>query len=133
MTGGTRVVKPKPMTQAEKDRLLALLDRPARWCQGAEARDARGEAVRYNAPEAVAWDIVGGMCYLFGWDRSLAIFAQAWRQITKRASGREAIAMDSTAVRWLQDFNDESKTDYTLVITRLRGLRVRSEAPPRVV
>jgi hypothetical protein len=31
------------------------------WCQGAFARDARGEAVNATAPEAAAWSVVGAL------------------------------------------------------------------------
>lgn len=114
------------MTQDEKDSLLTLFAKPTGWCQQAEARDCRGEAVHYHDPEAVAWDIVGGMCRLFGWSRSMKLFAQTWRQITGRRPGCPELGSEMHAMRSLQDFNDLSDTDYDLVISRIRGVRVWS-------
>lgn len=113
------------MTQEEKDRLLILLEHPSRWCQGAEARDRRGEAVHYNDAGAVSWDLAGGMCHLFGWNRSVKLFVQTWRQLADRPAKSQGLDPERLAMRWLQDFNDVAATDHEFVITRIRDLKVR--------
>ena len=112
------------MMQYEKDKLLALFENKSRWCQHVEARDKRGSPVHYNDERATAWDVVGGMCFLFGWERACKLFAQVGRHVTglKRDQGlrnREAAAMAS-----LLDFNDKCDTTYDLVMARLRDMRV---------
>ena len=117
------------MMQHEKDRLLALFENESRWCQCVEARDERGDPVRYNDATATAWDVAGGMCFLFGWERACKLFLQVDRDITglKQRNGlrnREIAAMTS-----LQDFNDKDDTTYDLVMARLRDLRVYYRKP----
>ena len=117
------------MMQYEKDKLLALFEDENRWCQCFEARDRRGNPVRYNDKAATAWDVVGGMCFLFGWERACKLFLQVSRDVTglKRGPGlrdREMVAMAS-----LQDFNDQRDTTYDLVMARLREMRVYDRQP----
>ncbi len=118
------------MMQYEKDKLLALFEDENRWCQRFEARDGKGKPVRYNDKAATAWDVVGGMCFLFGWKRACKLFAQAGRQITgvKRVAGfrdHEMAAMAS-----LLDFNDRYDTTYDLVMAKLRDMRVHCRKLP---
>ena len=114
------------MMQDEKEKLLTLFEDENRWCQHVEARDQRGNPVHYNDATAAAWDVVGGMCFLFGWERACKLFLQVSRDVTglKRGPGlrdREMVAMAS-----LQDFNDQRDTTYDLVMARLRDMHVYS-------
>ena len=117
------------MTQNEKDELLTLFEKESRWCQHVEAKDERGRPVYYHDKKAAAWDVVGGMCFLFGWERACKLFLQVSRDVTglKRGPGlrdREMAAMAS-----LQDFNDQRDTTYDLVMARLREMRVYDRQP----
>ncbi len=114
------------MTQEEKDLLLTLLSHPSKWCKDVEARDRRGEPVHYDDPQAVAWDIVGGMCRLFGWNRAVKLFCQTWQQLTGKPQPYPVFASEIRAMQCLQDFNDLPQTNYELVISRIRGLKVRA-------
>jgi hypothetical protein len=118
------------MMQYEKDKLLALFEDENRWCQCFEARDRSGKPVRYNDKAATAWDVVGGMCFLFGWERACKLFAQAGRQITgvKRVAGLRDHEM--AAMASLLDFNDRHDTTYDLVIAKLRDMRVHCRRLP---
>lgn len=117
------------MTQQEKDRLLALLSSQRTWCQEVEARDRRGQAVRYNDASAVAWDLTGAVCHLFGWDRALELFAQLGRHVMGRRPpvGRHSghprdPQMASMAA--LQDFNDRPTTNYETIRGHLAAMPV---------
>jgi hypothetical protein len=112
------------MMPDEKARMLALFDKESRWCRFVEARDGRGHPVHYSDQAAAAWDVVGGMCFLFGWERACELFAQLGRHVTgmhryRGSRNREMVAMAS-----LQDFNDQSDTTYALVMTKLRDAPV---------
>ncbi|GMU24548.1 MAG: hypothetical protein AMXMBFR13_46220 [Phycisphaerae bacterium] len=118
------------MMQDEKDRLLTLLATNSRWCQHAEARDRDGHAVHYDDPDAVAWDLTGAVCVLFGWARALELFAQLERQLIGRKSAsnrsfgmrnRDPQMCSMVAV---QEFNDHTDTTYELVVARLKSLSV---------
>jgi hypothetical protein len=120
------------MLQHEKEKLLELFESKSRWCQHVEARDKRGHPVHYNDATAAAWDVVGGMCFLFGWERACQLFMQVGRHVAgvKPVHGlrdREMAAMAS-----LVDFNDRHGTTHELVITSLRDLRVYSRKPSTV-
>lgn len=114
------------MMHTEKEKLLALFASKSQWCQRFEARDERGKPVRYNDEDAVAWDVVGGMCLLFGWKRACELFEQTGRQITgvKRGAGLGDHAI--AAMVALLDFNDRYDTSYDLVMSKLRNIRVHS-------
>lgn len=119
------------MMPEEKEQLLALFDHECRWCQGAEARDAQGEAVRYDDASATAWDITGALCRLFGWRRACELFQQLDRHINGKrmvpgGPQREA-EMDSMAA--LQDFNDGSETTFNLVRDRIETMPVYHRSP----
>ena len=93
------------MTQDEKDKLLDLFSARGRWCQDAEARDASGSPVHYSDEAAVAWDITGGMCRLFGWERACELFIHA-ADSTGQAGDAGPRDRAMVAMGALQDFND---------------------------
>ena len=117
------------MMQEEKDKLLALLDSESKWCQEVDARDDQGAPVHYNDEAAVAWDIVGGMCHLFGWSRACTLFVQLSRHIVGQQHFRMFQDREMVAMGALQDFNDDSDTTYDVVIEKLRDMPVWSQRP----
>jgi hypothetical protein len=112
------------MLPDEKDKLLALFDGQERWCQGAEARDARGEAVCYSDPAAAAWDLTGGVCLLFGWRRASALFQQLARHILGRRDRQPARSPEIESMAALQDYNDRTDTTYAMVREQLEAMPV---------
>lgn len=110
------------MTQDEKDMLLALFGDEERWCQHAEARDGKGHAVHYSDETATAWDVVGGMCHLFGWERACELFMHVGRHVTGLEQSPEIQDGEIAAMAALQDFNDKRSTKYELIIARLRNM-----------
>jgi hypothetical protein len=117
------------MTQEEKNRVLTLLSSKSRWCQDAEARDHRGEDVRFDDAAAVAWDLTGAFCHLFGWERAMDLFPQLAHHLTGRRPtfGRHrgqprGLQMASMIV--LQDYNDQPNTGYESVMARLATVPV---------
>jgi hypothetical protein len=114
------------MMQDERDRLLALFEDESRWCQRVEARDKQGHPVRYSDERAAAWDVVGGMCFLFGWDRACKLFVQVSREVTGLKRGRVVRDPAMSAMGSLQDFNDKRDTTFDLIMERLRKMRVYS-------
>ena len=115
------------MLQDERDRLLALFVAREYWCQGAEARDVDGEAVRYDDSTAVAWDITGGMCLLFGWQRACALFRQVGGHILGEGDPRPARSPEIESMAALQDYNDRRDTTYKKIIEHLRTMPVRRQ------
>lgn len=120
------------MMQNEKDRLIALLADGSRWCRQVEARDAAGRPVCYHDERATAWDLVGGMCRLFGWERAQRLFPHVGRSVARmqrhRADFRDHRAAAMSA---LLDFNDERDTTHALIIARLREMPVYYREPAR--
>ena len=114
------------MMPGEKDKLLTLFENESRWCQRVEARDKRGRPVHYNDERATAWDMVGGMCFLFGWDRACKLFVQVSREVTGLKRGRVVRDPAMSAMGSLQDFNDKRDTTFDLIMERLRKMRVYS-------
>jgi hypothetical protein len=116
------------MLPEERDQLLALFGDARRWCQEAEARDQSGDPVRYSDAEAVAWDITGGVCRLFGWRRACELFPQLDRHIFGRRLGRpsqwDQPSDSMTAMAALQDYNDQHDTTYQEVFERLKTMPV---------
>ena len=112
------------MLPDEKEKLLLLFDREARWCRDAEARDAQGEAVHFNSGEAVAWDLVGALCSLFGWARATELFGQVSRHVLGRHRSTRRLETAISAMAALVDFNDDPGTDFALIMTRLQELPV---------
>lgn len=119
------------MMADEKIRLLALLMHPVDWCQGAEARDRHERSVRFDDADAVAWDVTGGLCRLFGWPRACLLFEQIERHlgVRRRFSGNWMACPSIDAMRVLQDFNDRPDTTFADVRGLLETMPVwRSEA-----
>ncbi len=114
------------MMPDEKERLLALLEHERKWCQDAEAHDANGDPVRYDDEAAVAWDITGALCRLFGWQRACVLFGQLDRHLHgKRISlgwPRRNTELDAMAA--LQEFNDRADTTFPLLRERLEQIPV---------
>ena len=113
------------MIQEEKDRLLALFEAGSSWCQGADAMDQHGQTVHFDDEQAVSWDIVGGLCHLFGWKRAFKLFEPVGRYLT----GRRLLSLHSrnqeiAAMSALLDFNDDQATTYELMMARLRDIPV---------
>lgn len=105
------------MMPDEKSQLLALLDVPARWCRDAEALDAFGEEVRYDDASAVAWDVTGAMCLLFGWERACVLFCQLHRHIygKRKSFGWPRRDEEMDALATLQAFNDNKSTTFEMI------------------
>jgi len=113
------------MIQDEKDKLIALFADETRWCRGVDAADQHGRAVHYNDENAVSWDIVGGLCHLFGWRRASELFSSISRHLTgKHLAAAPLENQRITAMSALLDFNDDDHTTYGLMMTRLRELPV---------
>jgi hypothetical protein len=115
------------MTHREKQELLELFSIPANWCQETEARNWEGNSVRYDDPSAVAWDLTGGTCRLFGWDRAIELFPQMERHITGRKHAAEVANPGIASMVNLQEFNDSSDTSYDVLLLRLQSLPASSE------
>jgi hypothetical protein len=118
------------MMQNEKARLLALFADKGKWCQRVEARDAQGNPVRYDDQRAAAWDVVGGMCLLFGWPRARKLFPQVGRTVA--GSKRPLIGCrdrEMSAMTALLDFNDEQKTTHAVILARLQEVQVYFKEP----
>jgi hypothetical protein len=120
------------MMQDEKDKLLTLFENESKWCQHVEARDKRGNPVHYSDESAVAWDMVGGLCILFGWERACELFVQVERRITGVKQGHGLRDPQMAAMASLQDFNDKRGTTYDLVMTRLREMPVHDRKVPEL-
>lgn len=112
------------MTPDEKAQMLALFDEEHRWCQDCEARDGAGNPVTYNDEAAVSWDLVGGICHLFGWKRGAQLVGQIHRHITKGAAARFAQNSDAAAMTALLDFNDDAAMSFDQFVTTLRAVPV---------
>ncbi len=121
-----RLKSDEPMMTDEKTQLLALLDHRGKWCRDAEARDASGDAVTYDAISAVAWDITGALCRLFGWQRACVLFGQMERHLIgkRRAVGWPPRDTGVEAMVALQDFNDRTDTTFDLLRERLEAMPV---------
>jgi hypothetical protein len=112
------------VTLNEKDRLLSMFLLPTSWCKEMEACDSAGESVHYDDPSAVAWDLTGGTCLLFGWDRALQLFPQLERHLlNSRRSGLVANPAISSMVA-LQDFNDRPETTHSILLESIRTMPV---------
>jgi len=115
------------MMPDEKEQLLALLEHADKWCRHAEALDANGCGVVYDDDAAVAWDITGALCRLFGWQRACVLFGQLERHILgkRRTVGWPIHDTAVDAMAALQEFNDRADTTFD-------ALRERIEAMPRM-
>jgi hypothetical protein len=124
---GTAEVAQAMMTD-EKAQLLALPEHRGTWCRDAEARDASGNAVTYDDAMAVAWDITGAICRLFGWQRASVLFGQVKRHLMdkRRSVGWPPRDTGMEAVITLQDFNDRADTTFDRLQERLEAMPVWS-------
>jgi len=117
------------MTPQEQQQLLALFDRGERWCQHAEARDRSGQPVSYDDEAAVAWDLTGALCRLFGWPRAGELFCELQRRLDgSRQTAREerrpagpAQDPQMRAMAALQEFNDHAQTNFAAVVALIRS------------
>ena len=113
------------MIEDEKDRLLDLFADEQRWCQHAEAMNQEQDPVRYDDESAAAWDLVGGLCYLFGWPRARQLFGELEGHIVGRPGTASDLDADIAAMTALVEFNDARDTTYDKVMATLRELEVR--------
>lgn len=104
------------MTEPEKQALLGLLDTPDHWCKDLEARKADGTGTSFDAEDAVAWDLTGALCRLFGWNRARVLFGQFDRHIRGR---RVAVLLSRDdgirAMVALQTFNDHPDRTFSQI------------------
>ena len=116
------------MMTDEKAQLLALLAHRGTWCRDAEARDTSGNAVTYDDDAAVAWDITGAICRLFGWQRACVLFGQVERHLVgkRRSVGWPPRDTGIEAMIALQDFNDRTDTTFDRLQERLEAMPVWS-------
>lgn len=112
------------MISDEKTRLLDLFATESRWCQHSEARDGSGEPVRYDDEAAVAWDLVGALCRLFGWQRACSLFGHVDRHVSGQRRAPNSRNEQIAAMAALLDFNDAADTTYDTVMGALRSLPV---------
>jgi len=119
-------VRVSAMMHEEKEQLLALLDHERRWCRDAEAHDANGDAVHYGDDAAVAWDVTGALCRLFGWQRACVLFEQLDRHINGKrvAVGWPRGDAEMVAMGALQDFNDRVDMTFDVMRERIESIRV---------
>ncbi|MBU0640054.1 MAG: hypothetical protein KKB50_14400 [Planctomycetes bacterium] len=114
------------MMPTEKTQLLALLEHADKWCRDAEAHDANGDQVTYDDDTAVAWDITGALCRLFGWQRACVLFEQMERHIVgrRKAAGWPIPDSSIAAMKALQDFNDRADTTFAEVRERIEAMPI---------
>ena len=113
------------MSPEEKEQLVTLLLDAQRWCQGAEARAADGEAVAFSDADATAWDLTGAACHLFGWFRAREIFVHIEDHLHGHGTTGAATSNSQiTAMVALQTWNDDAQTTHSELITRLQSLPV---------
>jgi len=117
------------MSPEEKDQLVALLLDAQHWCQGAEARNADGQAVAYSDADATAWDLTGAACHVFGWRRARELFVQIDRHLHSHGTaGADQSQSEITAMVALQTWNDDAQTTHVDLMSRLQSLPVRAGA-----
>ncbi len=114
------------MMPDERARLLELLGHEGRWCRAVEALDADGRGVAYDDASAVAWDLTGAVCHLFGWERARVLFAQLERHLLgkRHVPGWPVrdTAIDSMTA--LQAFNDRADLTFAVLRARLERMPV---------
>jgi len=118
------------MMPDEKSRLLALLQPPRAWCQHAEARDGEGNPVRFDDQRALAWDLTGALCHLFGWRRAAELFCQLHRHIGARSrSDKVSGFSEFQAMSALQDFNDSADMTHERLLAAVSAVPVWRGCP----
>jgi hypothetical protein len=116
------------LSSAEQDRFASFFDDARRWCQAAEARDDRGEPVAFSDQTAVAWDVAGALCRLFGWARAAELFPALARHVPRlrqHERGGGAGAIDALVA--LQNWNDDPQTTHADVAALIRMLPVQEK------
>jgi hypothetical protein len=116
------------MMPEEKEQLLALLNRRHNWCTRVEAQDSNNNAVPYDDDNAVAWDITGALCRLFGWQRACTLFVQVDRHIHGKRSKFIWPVPDweMDAMRALQEYNDRPDISFDTVRQKLESMPIWS-------
>jgi hypothetical protein len=111
------------MMPDEKTQLLALLEHHGKWCRGAEAHDADGDPVTYDDDAAVAWDITGALCRLFGWQRACVLFEQMERSIggKRRTTGWP---LRDTGIEAMKALQDRADTTFDVLRERIEAMPV---------
>lgn len=112
------------MMPHEKDRILELFADESRWCRTSEANDAQGQPVQFDSPTAVAWDVAGALCQLFGWKRACVLFEQIEHHVTghKRRFQYDHDPVLEAMIA-LQNFNDKEGQTFEAVLAKLRTMR----------
>lgn len=118
------------MKADEKIKLLEMFDSARKWCQGSEARNQAGDPIRYDDPTAVSWDLVGGMCHLFGWRRASSLFRQFHDSIVGHHSNLPPNNEDIAAMSALIDFNDAENTSFESIIKAVQDMPVWTQRIP---
>lgn len=99
------------MTTTEAiEAVSALLARPEAWCQGWEARDAAGQPVPAESPEACAWCLLGAIARVGG-DEA----------VEERLLHILRTEFDRPALVELSQFNDGCFTEHADVLALLRA------------
>ncbi len=122
------------MTQNEKESLLSTFSIPTKWCKEMEACNGSGDSVSYDDPTAVAWDLTGGLCMLFGWDRAGELFPQLVRYVLNDKVTVGGPNASIQAMVALQEFNDSPETTHDDLLARIQTIPVwargsRTEPP----
>ena len=80
----------------------------------------------YDDDAAVAWDITGALCRLFGWQRACVLFGQMERHIVgkRRTVGWPKRDTGIDAMKALQDFNDRADTTFDMLHERIEAMPV---------
>lgn len=114
------------MLPEEKDKLLTLFDGPTKWCQHVEAQNVQGEAVRYDDDDAIAWDLTGGICRLFGWERACKLFGQVAKQLNSATKRQTWPVRDQSmdAMKVLQEFNDGDGMSFDRLRSTLEAMPI---------
>ncbi len=116
------------MMPEEKAQLLALLEHEERWCRDVEAVNAAGVGVAFDDREAVAWDLTGALCRLFGWQRACVLFGQLERHLVgkRKLTGWPVRDTPIDAMAALQAFNDDPGITFAALRERLGSMPVWS-------
>ncbi|MCO6435505.1 MAG: hypothetical protein J5J06_00265 [Phycisphaerae bacterium] len=114
------------MMHDEKEQLLTLFASPGAWCRNAEAVDVNGEHVAYDNAMAVAWDLSGAMCHLFGWQRAFVLFDQCDRHIhgKRETYGWPVPDEELRAMISLQEFNDRDDTTLEVIRGQIESMPI---------
>ncbi|MCO6435638.1 MAG: hypothetical protein J5J06_00950 [Phycisphaerae bacterium] len=121
------------MMAEEREQLVRFFDEGRCWCQHAEARNASGDPVQYDDPDATAWDLTGALCRLFGWQRATVLFGQIERHLEPGKHRMHYLRdeiVDPMCV--LQQFNDRDETAFADIIEQVQSIPLWRGAPKTV-